>query len=366
MFLTFELLGQEVRYLNRSPEALLMGDAFTSLANDTYTLFYNPAGLANSRAVELNLLNPSFGVTNALDELDRFEDFPSNDVAAINERLQGLPVYAQTGISPGIKMGGFFGINFLANSTTSMILKNQTHPEVDIDYRYDRGFVMGGAYTFGRAPAMRMEGGASGSFTTVGFGFKYLQREGVDNTFDLFGTKLLSDIANGIGDADAIKEAFGFSEGSAYGYDFGVLHSEVRGQSKFNMGFSVLDIGETRFDIEQGTAPIPDQEMMVNLGTSWEQDFGLFDTTLAFDLHPLNSRIDFGRKLHLGLRVGLPLIDLMAGFNAGYISYGASLNIWPLRLTAGFYEAEIGADFKQEAGKRAVLYLSLFETAFDL
>jgi hypothetical protein len=366
IFFTSELVAQEIRYLNRSPEALLMGDAFTSLADDTYTLFYNPAALANSRAVELSLLNPSFGVTNALDELDRFENFPSNDVSAINERLLGLPVYAQTGISPGIKMGGFFGINFLANSTTSLILRNQTHPEIDIDYRYDRGFVMGGAYTLGRAPSMRMEGGATGSYTTIGFGFKYINREGVDNTYDLFGTKLLSDISSGIADATAIKEAFGYSEGKAYGYDFGVLHSEVVGRSKFNLGLSVMDIGDTRFEIEEGTAPIPDQEMIVNLGSSWEQNFGLFNTTFAFDLHPLNSTIDFGRKIHLGVKIGLPLVDIMAGFNAGYLSYGAALNIWPVRLMAGFYEVEIGAEYKQEVGKRAVLYLSFFETAFDL
>lgn len=366
IFCSCELFAQEVRYLNRSPEALLMGDAFTSLADDTYTLFYNPAALANSKAVEVNLLNVNFGATNALDELDRFEDFPSDDVAAINDRLQGLPLHVQTGTSPGVKMGGFFGMNFLANSTTSLILKNKTHPEVDIDYRYDRGFVMGGAYTFGRAPSMRLEGGARGSYTSLGFGFKYIQREGVDNTFDLFGTKLLSDISDGIADADGIREAFGFSEGKAYGYDFGILHSEVMGRSKFNLGLSVLDIGDTRFDIEQGTAPIPDQDMMVNLGTSWEQDFGLFDSSFSFDLHPLNSGMDFGRKIHLGMRLGVPLIDVMVGLNAGYISYGASLNIWPVKLTAGFYEVEIGAEFKQEGGKRAVLYLSLIETAFDL
>jgi hypothetical protein len=127
-----------------------------------------------------------------------------------------------------------------------------------------------------------------------------------------------------------------------------------------------MDIGDTRFEIEEGTAPIPDQEMIVNLGSSWEQNFGLFNTTFAFDLHPLNSTIDFGRKIHLGVKIGLPLVDIMAGFNAGYLSYGAALNIWPVRLMAGFYEVEIGAEYKQEVGKRAVLYLSFFETAFDL
>ena len=42
------LLASEVRYMARSPKGMLMGDAFTAIADDEYTLFYNPAALGRA------------------------------------------------------------------------------------------------------------------------------------------------------------------------------------------------------------------------------------------------------------------------------------------------------------------------------
>lgn len=353
-----------MRYLMRSPRALLMGDAFTSIADDDYTLFYNPAALAHSKAVEVRLLNPNIGVTNLLEDTDRFKDFPEEAVE-INKRIQGIPLHTQLGIAPGIKVGGFLGFNFLANNSTSLMLKNQIHPELDIDYRYDRGFVMGAAYTFGQPPALRRSA-SRGHYTSIGVGFKYLNREGIKNSYDLFGSKLLSDIASGVEDIDDIKEKLGYSKGRAYGYDFGLLHSQNFGSTQFNFGFSILDIADTRFKKEEGIAPIPDQDMMVNMGVSWIEDLGLLKTTLAFDLHPVNQPIPFARKAHIGAKISIPLIDVMAGWSAGYVNYGVGINLWPIKVTAGFYNVEIGSEFKQEQAKRAVIYFSLFEGSFNL
>lgn len=359
--------AQEVRYLLRSPKALLMGDAYTSLADDDYTLFYNPAALARSSAFEIRLLNPTIGISNLLDDMDRFDNFPA-DAVGINDRIQGIPIHTQVGVAPGLKMGGFLGFNFIANNSTTMMLKNAVHPELDIDYRYDRGFVVGGAYTIGMPPALRGKGADKGFGSTTSFGFslKYITREGIDNSFDLFGTKLLSDIASGVGDIDTLKESLGYSKGSSTGFDLGFLHSIQSGGTELNFAASILDIGGMSFEKESGTANIPDQDMMVNIGTSLVQSFGPFDATFALDLHPLNAAIPFGRKVHLGMKLGIPLIDVMAGWNAGYLNYGVGLNLWPIRILAGFYNVEIGADFKQEQAKRAVIYFSLFETSFNL
>lgn len=363
---SFNVCSQEVRYLLRSPKALLMGDAFTSLADDDYTLFYNPAALARSSAVEIRLLNPTIGISNLLEDMERFENFP-DDAIGINERLQGVPVHTQVGIAPGLKMGGFLGFNFIANNSTTMMLKNAVHPELVIDYRYDRGFIVGGAYTVGMPPALRgKDVKIFGSTTSFGFSLKYITREGIDNSFDLFGTKLLSDIADGIADVDSLKESLGYSKGKSTGFDIGFLHSLQMGGTEFNFGASVLDIAGMSFERESGTAKIPDQEMMVNVGASLVQSFGPFDATLAFDLHPLNAVMPFGRKVHLGMKLGIPLIDVMAGWNAGYLNYGVGLNLWPIKILAGFYNVEIGADYKQEEAKRAVIYFSLFESSFNL
>ena len=89
-FLT-SVSAKEIVWLGRSAKALLMGDAWTALANDDeMTLFYNPASLGANSSVGFNLINPKLGATNALDELDRFEDFPSGDAGAISERLLGI------------------------------------------------------------------------------------------------------------------------------------------------------------------------------------------------------------------------------------------------------------------------------------
>lgn len=45
------LHAQEVNYLARSPRALLMGDAYTAIADDEFTLFYNPAALGRNKGV---------------------------------------------------------------------------------------------------------------------------------------------------------------------------------------------------------------------------------------------------------------------------------------------------------------------------
>lgn len=127
LFFSSSVFSQEIRYLMRSPRALLMGDAFTSIADDDYTLFYNPAALAHSKAVEVRLLNPNIGVSNLLDDTDRFKNFPKEAVE-INKRIQGIPLHTQLGIAPGIKVGGFLGFNFLANNSTSLMLKKPGTP----------------------------------------------------------------------------------------------------------------------------------------------------------------------------------------------------------------------------------------------
>ncbi len=362
-----ELFAQEVRFLNRSPQALLMGDAYTSLADDEYTLFYNPAALAKNSGVELYFLNPHLGVTNALGDLDRFENFPTDDAVAINERLQGYPVHVQLGISPGFKIGGF-GLSYIANSTMNLVLRNAVHPALDLDYRYDKGFVMGYAHSFGSMAGRTSKGSkaAQGSMTSVGASFKYIQREGVETSYDLFGTKLLNDINSGLEDVDAIKEAIGYSRGKGIGFDLGVLHTLRAGGTEMNFGASVLDIANTRFSRSSGTEEVPEQEMTFNLGASYIQKFGIFKSTFSVDLHPVEEQIDFARKIHLGFKFEVPLIDIMLGFNGGYLSYGLGLNLWPFHLMVGFYSVESGSEFKSEESGRGILYLSLLNIDLDL
>jgi hypothetical protein len=340
-----------------------MGDAFTSLASDDYTLFYNPAALARTTGIGFKFFNFDLGFSDYYHDQEKFKNIPST-AAGISNRFLGYPIYVHLGTTPTIKMMGF-GFSLLANNTTTLVLRNAITPLFDIDYRYDRGFVLGYAYTLGTFSKGKKD--ANGSGTSIGMSVKHINREGLKGTYHLFGTNLISKINSAdSGNMSGILESLGYSKGTGWGVDTGVLQTYKNGFSETALGLSILDVADTRFRKTSGTELIPRQDMSVNFGASFKQDYKVFDYTFALDVHPLNDPMDFQRKLHLGFQFGLPLVRAFAGLNAGYVSYGLQLRFWPISILAGFYSAEIGAEFKQEEAKRAILYLSLFDFSFDL
>lgn len=368
-----QLHAQEVSYLARSSRALLMGDAYTAIADDEFTLFYNPAALGRNKGVSLTLLDPTFGLTDALSELDRFKNFPSGDGAApqIANRIMDFPIYLQAGIFPTLKMGQF-GFTLFANSKSSLVLRNATNPELDINYKYDRGFIFGFAHNIGSgAYASRVKKSSkttvsAGSRLSFGGAIKHMNRQGLQDQFDLFGTTILSKINSGATDINSLKDAFGYSKGSAWGYDLGAEYALSSGRKTLTSAISILDIGSTRFTKTEGSGKIPKQDMMINSGIAYKHDLGLLDYTLSADIHPMNSGIDFGRKFHFGTELSLPLITLNAGWSEGYLSYGGSIKLWPIKITTGFYGVEVGSHYREQVAKRFILYLSLFDFSIDL
>ena len=373
LIFSIALEAKEVRYLIRSPKALLMGDAFTSHADDDFTLFYNPAGLGRSKLVELRPINPDFGFSNVLDDLDRFEDFPKG-APGIADRIMGYPVYIHGGATPGLKFGPI-AFNLFVSSSTSLVLRNRVYPQIDVDYRLDRGFSFGYAYSFGQGGKFEkrnpFEGkksvkGTDGVRTSIGAAVKNINRQGLVGSFSLFGSTLLNAINENKNDIGLLRDSLGYSKGMGWGVDIGVEHAYVMGSSELAFGASILDVGGTKFDRTQGTADIPDQDMFINTGVSWRQDFFLLDYSLALDFKPLNVDMPFMRKVHFGAELGLPIVRVLFGFSEGYISYGLEVDIWLIKVTAGFYSVELGKDLKEEQGKRALLYVSLLEFDFDL
>lgn len=366
--------AQELSYLARSPQALLMGDAFTAIADDEYTLFYNPAALGKNKGVAFNLIDPSFGFTNFLKETSRFQNFPTGTGAtsAIADRLMDFPVYFQTGIFPTLKMGPF-GFSLFANNSTSFLLRNATNPVLDVKYRYDRGFVfayshnlIGSGVLFTRAKKSSKKMTSAGQRLSVGFSIKHMNRQGINNDFDLFGTTILSSINSGAKDISALKDALGYSYGTAWGVDTGLEYAISNGPTTITAGLSIMDVGSTRFRKVSGIADVPKQDMMINSGAAFKQDFGLLDYTLSADIRPLNGMVDWSRKFHLGAEVGLPLVTLLAGWSEGYLSYGASIKLWPIKITTGLYSVEAGSKYREQEAQRFILYLSLFDFSIDL
>ncbi len=354
-------MATEIRYLARSPKALLKGDAFTSCVDDEYILFYNPAAIGFKNGFSLVSLTPDFGFPNLLDAMERFEDFPS-EPEEIADTIMGYPVHIHGGITPGFKMGPFAFTGFI-NVTSNLVLQNAIHPTMDIDYRDDRGFLLGYAH-----PLIGKMGDTSGTNNLyLGVAFKMLNRKSLVGSFDLFGTSLYNSVLGSSGDdpSDIIK-GLGYSEGKAYGLDLGMLYKFKFLNFEFGAGMNVSDIGDTSFEKVSGTGGIPSQKMMVSSGVSLSQDFYVLDYTLSADIHPVLAAYEWQRKLHLGLEVGIPMIRIFTGYSAGYASYGVNFKFWPISLTAGIYNVEVGSVYRQQEGSRAIVYMNLFNINLDL
>lgn len=357
----------EFSYLGRSAEGLLMGDAYTAVADDENTLFYNPAALSRHSGVSLQFVNPDFEVPDVLDKnvkkmkfgLDgKFEDFPST-AEGITNRVLGVPVFFQAGGTPTVKMQ-HFAFSLFANSKTSMVLENAIYPNLNIDYRFDRGFIMGYSHTLSGNYKSRSQ-------FSVGASVKRVTRNSLKGRYDLFGTELLQIIDNA-DDYKSIRRALGYTEGDAWGFDLG-MEQVFRGPGNIMaIGLSILDVGDTKFKKKEASLrEVQKQEMSVNLGTSWSTDFKIFDATFAADIHNLiDPRADFASKLHLGARFRLPLLSIYTGWNGGYTSYGVGLDFWLMHLKVGFYGAEIGSSFREKEGERIVIALTLLDMHFDL
>lgn len=344
-----------------------MGDAWTALSNnDEMTLFYNPASLGGNNSVSFYPLNMRLGVTNALDDMDRFKNFPKNDPDAIVDRLIGFPIYAEASAYPGLKMMRF-GFNLFASNKLSLNLRNRIHPSFEIDYRYDRGFAAGFAFNILGGVSAKGKKLGSGKRLSVGYNLKYIRREGVRGEFDVFGTGLLGKINSGFENIQDIKDAFGFAEGKAFGHDLGFEFALGNGTSEFVSGLSVLNVGDIYFrKLSKGEADVPRQEMYVNAGFAFKQDFKIVDYAISMDLKPINLPIPVARMIHLGAMVNIPFFSFYGGMSEGYISYGAEVRFFPFKLIAGFYDVELASEYKEEAGKRAIIYLSFFDAEFDI
>ena len=349
-------------YTLRSPKALLMGDAFTAVNDDEFTLFYNPASLARHKAdFSLTPFNPQFNGSNLLSDIERFQNFPS-EPSGVADVLLDYPAHASAGIAPGFKMFNV-GVTFLASESYDILLRNRAHPMLDVDVHSDKGVLLGVGIPLGPSRIGRKS--LTGAQTSLGLSAKYLERTGVRDTIALSGPVFTG--ALGQSELNDVVKSLGNVKGIGFGFDAGVEHINRQGNSQFVVGLTALDITGTDFT-EEGhpdDLQVTDIKDQINLGMAAGQDFKFFHYILSADVRGLNEQIDFGKRIRLGAEVGIPGLKLLGGVNSGYYSFGATLDLMIMKFTAGLYDIELGSRYQQLKSRRFVIYLSLFDFSFD-
>lgn len=362
VLLSAEVFAFGSPYLLRSPKALLMGDAFTAVNDDEYTLFYNPASLArHKKDLTLYPFNGQLSGTNVLADMDRFENIPDTPVG-MSDVMMNYPVHASAGVAPGFKLFNF-GVNFIANESFDALLRNPSHPMLDLDIRSDKGLIFGVGLPLG--PNRLNKKSLMGSQTSLGLSAKYIERSGIKDSLALSGPRVIG--ALGQDDLNKLLNSLGRVKGIGWGFDAGLEHVVRQGNTQFVMGLSALDITGTEYKVPKNpnNFKVAGTNDQVNLGLAAGQDLGYLHYIVSADVRSLNEEMDFGQRMRYGAQIGFPVVTLMAGMNSGYYSYGAQIDLAFAKLTGGFYDVELGSQYKQTKSRRFVLYLSLFDFSFD-
>lgn len=333
-----------------------MGDAYTALADGDYTLFYNPAILGRHENFSFFPFNPTITVINPLaEDLDDFESFDS-DPSSIASVLMDRPIHLGLGVAPGFKFGRL-GLSAIVNNQTHMNVLNSVTPMLEIDHRYDKGFIMG----YG-LPLKNMGSGK----LSLGFSTKYIQRESLFGDFHLTSPALLN--AFEAGELEDILSSLGKVNGSGWGFDLGLDYFQQGAGQSFSAGLAILDVyTKLHTDSNEYDREVQEQTMQVNFGTAWKMDLAsALDLTLSADIRNLETEMEFMRRVRLGVEVGLtPALSVLGGLNANQYSYGVKTNTGLINLYVGFYNVDIGETLGEQVSKRIAIYLSLFDFTFD-
>lgn len=335
------------RSLLRSPEALAMGGAFTALASGRDAPFYNPAGVAANDALSVHYLTLDVIASDwVVTGWKSFEDLKDPTGADLN-RLMGENISAQATASAAVLAPHLTIVPFY-DVQTALYSKNQAFPKIEYGYQRTGGVQV--ALGFSSLDGKRRgKGRRNTEFMNewrFGIGGKYLSRSGGYRL--LTATELFT--INNLNEESLIG-----GKGSGYGVDLGVQRIQRLNKTmSAAWGLSYLNIGDIHFG--NGASPLK-ADLSTGVALTFKKGFA--DLTFAYDIQQLNREADFSKKQNLGLKLGIPLLDVYAGLHQGFLTYGASFDIWLLSVSAYIYKEELGAYPKQDVESRMALRIDL-------
>lgn len=308
--------------------ALGMGNAFSSLVDDEESLFYNPAGIAKNGGVFWTVADPRAGITDITklqDQLEAFDDLQTTTgfQTALNS-LYGEPILANGGGKTAVIMP-FFSAAYYVDYDVGLLVDNPASPTLTLNYTKDTGIALGTGFSLG-------------PFLQMGFAAKRIEREG---TRDDYGPSVIADIVGGSSTPDVIFDNLE-NKGVGYALDMG-MNLTIPLPVQPTLSFVWKNIGNTSFTADAGEPSPPSEKQEWVLGGSLMVDAFLVHIVPSLEFKHINDEeTQLGKKVHLGVELGIPFVDLRAGLHQGYLSYGVGLDIGPMRIDAASYGVEVG------------------------
>ncbi len=339
------LFAEELPVFYRGVRPLGMGGAFTAVADDENAIFYNPAGLNSIQGFQrAEILNPIAEISqktwnfyndlnDALDASTQSER--TQKVTDLFNRYIGEHLHMRASVFPNMVFHNF-GIGVLGQG----IFDGEVHcplcsEPLKVRAGYDLALLVSGAY------------GVFGQYLQIGATGKVIRRSLVDRSYtiqdivDQNGISLSEDIQNGVG----------------IGGDIGAI---LRLPVLFTpaIGITVQNVRGINLD---KAGKISEQ---INAGIALKPPFPLGQLVLAADVVDLGKEVgsddDLYKRVHVGAEYApFGMLSLRAGLNQGYPTFGATLDLWLLKIAGAYYVEEIGAFAGQRDDQRYVVQASI-------
>lgn len=336
-----------------------MGRAYSAIADDWLSLYYNPAGLAMVKGVDFQLFDIRVGTNN--DVLGNYNTFKSLGKAGsisdtINtfhgQHLQ-LKTSNHTQITfPGVALGFVYDVN------ADIDIQNNANTQTNMRFVRDMGFLLGGGFGVGgKDKPLRM-----------GATFKYIRRVGGERYIPF--TMLA-------GNRTEITNQFN-AAGWGFGADVGMQWKlPSKGGTEVITSFVWHDIGHTAFGTpqQQDTPTRIQQNITAGFALRFpiqgKQDrrrvrrYGpkRSSSHLSFVFDYSHANIPWhveqmGKHLHAGINLDIPILSFQVGVNQSALSLGTSFDIGIARVSAATWGEELGSFAGQRVDRRYLLSVS--------
>lgn len=350
LFFLSSLSAQAVELYQQGPSArsLAMGGTYISFVRGADALFHNPAALARVEGFDFIVAQVQGAYSK---DAKRFVDQAQNNGAPITladlNKFYGLNSFADITARSGFVMP-YFGVGFYSSNYILESFNNPPFPTFNATFISDYGYFIAGAIPIGPQASLGISG-------------RHVKRWG--------GNKDIS-INDLVGSTDqAVLENSFQDKGTGNAIDISAMYTLP---TKLNTTVAAVwkDLGRTTFSQTAGIQAPPSQAENLMFGVSLQHDLSVVSWTHAMEYKFVTTpNEDFSKKIHLGTEASIGFVDLRAGLNQGYLTYGAGIDLWFIQADAAFYTSELADAAGQLKNDREVYSLTIqldFDQSFKL
>ncbi|KAB8029161.1 hypothetical protein [Fluviispira multicolorata] len=331
-FLYFQKINsQELQREYRAARFLGRGDTGIADSNGGDSIFYNPAGTAQTKGIlnEIAIVSPQVEGTDNIKSLYDSAQGNSNaiDILAANQN-KVFSAAAQN----------YTGIVF---RKVSLAVMDRLNANAYVGIDPTTGIPTANIYGVNRAGVyLTLAHDFFDQHLLIGINGKYIQKREADLKISALNVE--SQISN-----SSLKSIIenSMKQGSGIGADIGmllVLHKE----SSTQIGLVYRNLGmQYRWVVPEG-ASAPTSEPTV-LDAGFKTSFGTKKSRVALfaDMRDIANveNTDVGKRMHFGIEYSfLNSFGIMTGINQGYSTFGAFVSTKIIKVEGGVYTEEIG------------------------